>query len=102
MPDSKSAKLPIALAGFLLPLAVSHFARGALGKGYEKVTRKPPPKNPAHPDVPWKEAAGWAVVAGVTGGLAKLVSLRLLAPTPIPVEGDGDVDPGETIEVDLD
>ncbi|NNE91928.1 MAG: DUF4235 domain-containing protein [Verrucomicrobiales bacterium] len=87
-PQNKKQAALVAI-GFLLPMAVAHFARDVLGKGYERVANRPPPKNPADPEVPWKEAITWAVAAGVTGGLAKLISLRLLAPTALPVDGDG-------------
>ena len=72
--------------GILIPMAAARLARGAVGKGYERIASKPPPRDPSKSDVPWKEAIIWAVATGVTGGLTKLVSRRLLAPTPVPID----------------
>ena len=62
-PDSKSL-LFIAI-GFILPMLAARAARTAVGGGYKLITHNDPPKNPANPDVAWKDALIWAAISGV-------------------------------------
>jgi len=66
-------------------------ARGArflLGRGYTLLTDDEVPRNPANPEVAWREALIWAAVSGLVGGMTTLTVRRLLAETIIPAEGD--------------
>ena len=85
------SKLPSALmvgAGLILPALASRAARTVAGKGYERIARRPPPRNPADPSVAWKEALVWSLTAGMLGGVARLAARRLLSQTSVPSEGD--------------
>lgn len=85
-PDAKSLFL-IGL-GILLPMIAARAARTAAGGGYKLITKKSPPKNPANPDVEWKEALLWAAVTGLVGGVSRLTARRWLAETIVPTAGD--------------
>ncbi|MFD2255678.1 DUF4235 domain-containing protein [Luteolibacter algae] len=93
LPDPKS--LAMIGIGLLVPALAARLARSVAGKGYQLLTHEDAPRNPAHPQVEWKEAIIWTVVSGTIGGLARLSARRLLAETIIPAEGDdmeGEVD----------
>jgi len=85
-PDTKSLFL-IGL-GFLVPMLAAYASRKAVGGGYKLLTNQDPPRNPASPDVEWKEALVWAAVTGLVGGMARLAARRWLSETIIPSEGD--------------
>lgn len=85
-PDARSLTL-IGL-GFLLPAVAARTARYITGRGYKLITHRDAPRNPANPDVPWKDALAWAAVSGVIGGMARVCARRWLAETVIPTEGD--------------
>lgn len=56
--------------------STAYLARRALHAGWEGVFKNPPPTNPEHPDVQWREAVAWALVSGAVIGLAQLVTAR--------------------------
>lgn len=84
-PDTRSLTL-IAL-GFILPAIADRVARRITGRSYEFITHREAPRNPANPEVPWKDALIWAAVTGVIGGVARITARRWLAETEIPTEG---------------
>ncbi len=47
-------------------------ARTAVGGGYKLITQNDPPKNPANPEVAWKDALIWAAISGLVGGMSRL------------------------------
>ncbi len=83
----KFSSLPMIALGLLIPAVAARLTRGVAGKGYQALTHSDPPKNPAHPDVEWKDAILWTVFSGVIGGLARLAVRRWLATTSVPAEG---------------
>ena len=56
-------------------------ARKAITFAWTKATGHEPPKNPAHPEVTWAEAAAWAVVSGTAVALARVAAHRKAATT---------------------
>lgn len=54
-------------------------ARKAMNTTWKISTGKPPPKNPAHPDVSMGEAVAWAAMSGVAVGLARMLAARMAA-----------------------
>lgn len=79
--------LALVAVGLLAPAIAARAARSAAGVGYQAITRHDPPKNPAHPQVDWKEAIVWTVASGIVGGLARLATRRWLVETIVPSEG---------------
>ena len=94
-PNTKS--LVIIAIGIVVPMIAARGARAVTGKGYSLITDEDPPRNPADPDVEWKDALVWTVVSGITGALARLVVRRALAETSLPAEGDDMDDEMENI-----
>jgi hypothetical protein len=88
MKKSNTKSLLFIGLGFLLPMLAAHFSRKAVGGGYRLLTHQDPPKNPANPEVEWKEALIWAAITGLVGGMSRLTARRWLAETMIPTEGD--------------
>lgn len=70
-------------------------SRYILGKGWKLITKKDPPKNPAHPGVLWGEALAWGALTGMAAGILGVVARRLAAEWwrqnqgAIPGESDG-------------
>lgn len=90
----RTSSLPLLAISFVIPMIGGKVARMLAGTGYHAITDLDPPKNPAHPDVEWKEAVAWTVVSGMIGGLARLMLRRWLASTSLPAEGlDYNADP---------
>ena len=85
-PDSKS--LVLVAVGILVPMIAARGARAVTGKGYSLLTSEDPPRNPASPEVEWKDAIVWTIVSGIVGGLARLAVRRALAESALPTEGD--------------
>jgi hypothetical protein len=83
----RTSSLPLLALSFVIPMIGGKAARMLAGTGYHAITDEDPPKNPAHPDVEWKEAVVWTVVSAVIGGLARLMLRRWLATTTLPAEG---------------
>ncbi len=51
-------------------------ARKAATGVWSQVSDTEPPPNPEDPDVTWKSAMGWAALAGVTAGVARVLARR--------------------------
>lgn len=65
-------KMLTALAGFVAAWA----SRQAATALWTQFSDTDGPMNPADRSISWASAAGWAVVAGLTGGLARVVARR--------------------------
>ncbi|HAW92737.1 MULTISPECIES: DUF4235 domain-containing protein [unclassified Arsukibacterium] len=57
----------------LAAASVSMLTRKSVQKSWEKITDKPAPKDKASSDVELKEAIAWAVVSGISAGVARMV-----------------------------
>ena len=67
------------LMGLGATVGATFAARKALTTTWKLATGKPPPQNPAHPDVSVAEAVAWATVSGVAVGLARMFASRKAA-----------------------
>jgi hypothetical protein len=54
-------------------------ARKALNASWKAATGKPPPANPASPDVDMREAVLWAAVSGTIVAVARMLATRRAA-----------------------
>ena len=54
-------------------------ARKALNLSWKAATGKPPPDNPASPDVDMREALTWAAVSGTIVAVARMLATRRAA-----------------------
>lgn len=54
-------------------------ARKAMTTSWKVATGKEPPQNPADPDVSIGEAVAWAMVSGLTIGVARMLASRQAA-----------------------
>jgi hypothetical protein len=61
--------------------ATTAVAQKVLKKGWTKATGKEPPADPAHPDVKWREAVGWAAASATVVAVARLFAQRRVAET---------------------
>jgi hypothetical protein len=61
--------------------ATTALARKVLTTGWKKATGKEPPEDPAHPDVRWREAMGWAAASAAVVAVARLFAQRRVAET---------------------
>ena len=57
----------------LAAASVSMLTRKSVQKSWEKITDKPAPKDKPSSDVKLKEAIAWAVVSGISAGVARMV-----------------------------
>jgi hypothetical protein len=66
---------------FSLPAAViaAAAARKALNASWRAATGKPPPANPASPDVDMREALAWATASGTIIAIARMLATRRAA-----------------------
>ncbi|MGH3445721.1 MAG: DUF4235 domain-containing protein [Nocardioidaceae bacterium] len=60
-------------------IGASMVARKALGATWKASTGKTPPSNPEHPDTSMAEAIAWAILSGVSVGLARMLATRKAA-----------------------
>jgi hypothetical protein len=60
-------------------LAAAAGARKALNTSWKVATGKPPPANPASPDVDMREAIAWAAVSGTIIAIARMLATRRAA-----------------------
>lgn len=65
--------------GLAATTAATFAARKTVNATWKVSTGKPPPKNPAHPDVSIGEAVAWATFSGVAVALAKMMASRQAA-----------------------
>jgi hypothetical protein len=87
MKTPRFSSIALIAAGFAIPALAARLANTAAGVGYSALTHDDPPKNPANPQVAWKDAIVWTLASGALAGLAQLVARRLLAKTSVPAEG---------------
>ena len=87
MKSSRISSFALLGLGFVLPAIAARATRSAAGAGYHAITHSDPPKNPAHPDVAWREAIIWTLVSGMIGGMTRLLVRRAMAGTSVPAEG---------------
>src|SRR5512139_1382654 len=59
--------------------AAAAAARKALNLSWQAATGKPPPANPASPDVEMREALAWAAVSGTIIAVARMLATRRAA-----------------------
>ncbi len=85
--QGKGSSLLLIALGLVIPALAAKTARLVAGGGYKAITRDKPPKNPAHPDVEWRDAILWTVLSGAIGGLGRLAARRWLAGSSVPAEG---------------
>ena len=60
-------------------LTAAAAARKALNASWKAATGKPPPANPASPDVDMREALVWAAVSGTIVAVARMLATRRAA-----------------------
>jgi hypothetical protein len=60
-------------------LVAATAARKALNASWKAATGKPPPANPASPDVEFREALAWAAVSGTIVAVARMLATRRAA-----------------------
>ena len=60
-------------------IGAAALAKKAMDKSWTVATGKKPPENPADPDVDIREAVAWAVVSGVSIGVARMLAQRKAA-----------------------
>ncbi|MGY2875157.1 hypothetical protein ACVW00_002347 [Marmoricola sp. URHA0025 HA25] len=63
----------------LAAVAAAAAARKALNASWKAATGKPPPANPASPDVEMREALLWAAVSGTIVAVARMLATRRAA-----------------------
>jgi hypothetical protein len=68
-----------AVYGLAATTVASIAARKALNATWKLSTGKTPPKNPEHPDVSMSEAVAFAVLSGVSVGIARMLASRKAA-----------------------
>jgi hypothetical protein len=76
-----SGKLGHKLLSGVSAAATTAVARKVLTKGWKTATGKEPPEDPAHPDVRWREAVGWAAASAAVVAVARLFAQRRVAET---------------------
>lgn len=86
-PASNKSYFMIAL-GLVIPMIAVRASRDLTARGYKLITHEDAPRNPGAPNVQWSDALVWAAVSGLIGGLTRVATLRWLAATIIPSEGD--------------
>ncbi|MDB6076629.1 MAG: hypothetical protein JWO82_376 [Akkermansiaceae bacterium] len=87
MKRSTPASLALIGLGLLIPAVASRVARRLAGGGFQAITRRAPPRNPAAPGVKWQHAILWTALSGALGGLASMVARKGLTRAGIPAEG---------------
>ena len=74
--DSSKVWGVFSLAAALVAAAA---ARKGLNASWRAATGKPPPANPASPDVDMREALAWAAVSGTIVAVARMLATRRAA-----------------------
>ena len=57
-------------------VAAAWAGRQLATKAWSAMSDEDPPVNPADSSISWKDALGWAAVAGVSAGLARVLARR--------------------------
>ncbi len=61
---------------FAAAIGATFLARNALQAGWRRALDRDPPKNPASPDVDWKDALLWGATSGALVGMLRIASRR--------------------------
>ncbi|MGB7327330.1 MAG: DUF4235 domain-containing protein [Rubripirellula sp.] len=64
------------LLAFAAAMGATFIARNALQAGWRTTLDRDPPKNPASPEVDWKDALLWGAVSGALVGVVRIASRR--------------------------
>ncbi|QDV86324.1 DUF4235 domain-containing protein [Stieleria magnilauensis] len=64
------------LLAYAAALGATLVARNALQAGWRTTLNREPPKNPASPEVDWKDALLWGAVSGALVGIVRIASRR--------------------------
>jgi hypothetical protein len=67
------------LFSLLAAVIAAAAARKALNASWRAATGKPPPANPASPDVDMREALAWATASGTIIAIARMLATRRAA-----------------------
>jgi hypothetical protein len=70
------AKVGWKVIGILSGLVAARTSKKVLDTTWAKTRGGEPPRNPAAPGTSWPEALSWAIAAGATVGVARLVAAR--------------------------
>lgn len=77
--DAKDSSRIWGIFSLLSALLAAAAARKALNTSWKAATGKPPPANPASPDVDMREAIAWAAVSGTIIAIARMLATRRAA-----------------------
>lgn len=77
--DAKDSSKIWGIFSLLSALLAAAAARKALNTSWKAATGKPPPANPASPDVDMREAIAWAAVSGTIIAIARMLATRRAA-----------------------
>ncbi|HEY0903163.1 MAG TPA: DUF4235 domain-containing protein [Marmoricola sp.] len=77
--DSKDSSKVWGIFSLLAAVLAAAAARKALSTSWQAATGKPPPANPASPDVEMREAIAWAAVSGTIVAIARMLATRRAA-----------------------
>lgn len=72
-------------------IAAAMAARKATETLWSRLGSGDVPKDPSHPTTTWGQAIGWAVVAGATAGVARVVARRGAAAAWTHMTGDDEL-----------
>ncbi len=77
-PDGRNAGIGKTenLLAYAAALGATLIARNALQAGWRTTLDRDPPKNPASPEVDWKDALLWGAVSGALVGIVRIASRR--------------------------
>ncbi|WP_231617707.1 DUF4235 domain-containing protein [Novipirellula aureliae] len=64
------------MLAFGAAIAATFLARNALQASWRTTLDRDPPKNPASPEVDWKDALLWGALSGAVVGMARIASRR--------------------------
>jgi subtilisin family serine protease len=78
-PGHKDSSKIWGLFSLVAAVAAAAAARKALNLSWKAATGKPPPANPASPDVEMREALAWAAVSGTIIAVARMLATRRAA-----------------------
>ncbi len=54
-------------------MIAAFLARKTVEKAWEKITKNEAPKNPADPNINWKEAMVWTLITGAVAGATRVL-----------------------------
>ena len=77
--EQKDSSKVWSVFSLIAALAAAAAARKALNTSWRAATGKPPPANPASPNVAMGEALAWAAVSGTIVAVARMLATRRAA-----------------------